>query len=61
MCLKVELSIDSSSNRHFHNLATWYGRKYYETSISNEVTPFQISSVQNIVRAAIRDLDIQTY
>ena len=34
----VELSIDGSGgNRHFHNLAYWYGRTYENLSPSNDM------------------------
>lgn len=39
----IELFIDGSeANRHFHNLANWYGRSYIGESMSNPVVAINI-------------------
>ena len=55
----VELFVDGSSpNRHFHNIASWYGRKYYQLIVSN---PVEIEQVLGILRQAVSELDIHAY
>lgn len=55
----IELFVDgSSANRHFHNLAGWYGRKYDGVSISN---PIPTSELLELVRRHVRDMNLQTY
>jgi hypothetical protein len=55
----IELFVDgSSANRHFHNLAHWYGRSYSGISASN---PIQIEQLLLIVRTAINQIDTTKY
>lgn len=55
----IEMHVDgSSNNRHFHNLAHWYGRKYVEVSSRN---PVDISHILSIVRREIENLDLDSY
>jgi len=55
----IELFVDGSSvNRHFHNLARWYGRNYSGISISN---PIRIEQLLHIVRSAIDAIDTSKY
>lgn len=55
----VELFVDGSGgNRHFHNMAFWYGRGYHELSCSN---PVDIQSVKMTLNAAIDAVDINRY
>jgi hypothetical protein len=55
----IELFIDgSSSNRHFHNLASWYGRRYQEVQMPN---PVDVRAVVQIVTEHIEALDINSY
>jgi hypothetical protein len=55
----VEIAVDGSGvNRHFHNLAHWYGRPYHSLSESN---PLNIASVIEKVRSVIRSIDISKY
>ena len=55
----IELFVDGSSvNRHFHNLAFWYGRKYQGTPISN---PVWIPDLLRGVEAAIGAIDTSKY
>lgn len=55
----IELFVDgSSANRHFHNLAHWYGRSYSGISASN---PIRIEQLLLIVRTAINEIDTTKY
>jgi hypothetical protein len=55
----LELFVDGSgANRHFHNLATWYGRKYEGISISN---PVNIPQLLDAVRRHVNSIDLNTY
>ena len=55
----IELFVDGSAvNRHFHNLAFWFGRNYQGIPIEN---PIDISNLKNIVRNAILKIDIDAY
>lgn len=55
----IELFIDGSAvNRHFHNLAHWYGRRYDGVPISN---PIQIDRLVGIVQNAIESIDVKRY
>lgn len=55
----IELSLDGSGvNRHFHNLAHWYGRKYYGLDVTN---PVNIAHVIETVRSIVRSIDINKY
>eukprot|EP01033_Poteriospumella_lacustris_P001401 gene1401-1017_t len=55
----IELFIDGSgANRHFHNLAGWYGRKYEGVSMSN---PVNIEELLRIVRRHISSIDLNAY
>jgi len=55
----IELSVDGSSvNRHFHNLAHWFGRTYYGVPCSN---PIDIPRILGIVRNAIDSIDVEKY
>ena len=55
----VELSIDgSSANRHFHNLANWYGRKYIDLLPSN---PVNVNDLKEKLRGIINQIDINNY
>jgi hypothetical protein len=55
----IELFIDGSGvNRHFHNLAHWYGREYIGESQSN---PIKIESLMGLVKSAIRQMNMTLY
>ena len=55
----IELFVDgSAANRHFHNLAYWFGRRYEGITVGN---PINILELKNVVLAAIRNTDINTY
>lgn len=55
----VELFVDgSSANRHFHNIARWYGRRYYSLVVSN---PVEVDKVVAVLRKAVDELDIFSY
>jgi hypothetical protein len=55
----IELFVDGSSvNRHFHNLAYWFGREYRGVSTSN---PVRIPELLQIVTEAIRNIDVTKY
>ena len=55
----IELSIDgSSANRHFHNLANWYGRKYFDLMPNN---PVNVGELKSRVRDAISQVNIDKY
>jgi hypothetical protein len=55
----IELFVDGSSvNRHFHNLAYWFGRQYQGVPISN---PVRIPELLQIVTDAIRNIDVTKY
>eukprot|EP01035_Chromulina_nebulosa_P019475 gene19475-25357_t len=50
----IELFVDGSSgNRHFHNLAFWYGRKYNGLTTSN---PVDVNQIVNTVNNVINDM-----
>lgn len=55
----IELFIDGSgANRHFHNLAHWYGRSYTGDGSSN---PVNLMMLMHTVRNAINGMDIKSY
>ena len=55
----IELFIDGSGvNRHFHNLANWFGRTYNGVSASN---PISINSLLHDVENAIQNIDTSKY
>ena len=55
----VEMHIDgSSANRHFHNLAYWYGRKYVTGYESN---PVNFKQLQLDLVGMIGSMDLNTY
>lgn len=55
----IELFVDGSSvNRHFHNLAYWFGRVYKGITIAN---PVEIPGLLRIVEEAIQRIDIDKY
>lgn len=55
----VELFVDGSSvNRHFHNLAFWFGRNYRGVSISN---PVKIPELLSLVEEVIRSINTKSY
>jgi hypothetical protein len=55
----IELFIDgSSANRHFHNLAGWYGRKYEGVGMSN---PVNINELTRIIRKHVESIDLNSY
>lgn len=55
----VELFVDGSSvNRHFHNLAFWYGRAYNGIPIQN---PIDVDELKRIVKEEIEKIDINAY
>jgi hypothetical protein len=55
----IELFIDgSSANRHFHNLAFWFGRKYEGIGMTN---PINTHELLDIVKRTIQDIDINSY
>ena len=55
----IELFIDgSSTNRHFHNLAHWYGRIYKGIPISN---PINVSQMIAEVIEVINRIDMESY
>lgn len=55
----IELFVDGSgANRHFHNLAGWYGRKYEGVSMSN---PVNIEELLRIVRRHISSINLDHY
>ena len=55
----IELFVDgSSNNRHFHNLAHWYGRNYIERDESN---PVRVVGIVDAVRNVIKNMDLSMY
>jgi hypothetical protein len=55
----IELFVDGSSvNRHFHNLAFWFGREYLGTPINN---PIHVQELLDIVANAIEKIDVTKY
>ena len=55
----IELFVDGSSvNRHFHNLAHWYGRSYRGMNSNN---PISIPALVRTVQDAINSIDINKY
>lgn len=55
----VELFVDGSqANRHFHNLAGWYGRTYRGEPMNN---PVNIGQLLMILRDVISGLDLSKY
>lgn len=55
----VELFVDGSSvNRHFHNLAYWFGREYRGVTISN---PVKIPEILELVQEIIRQIDTKSF
>ena len=54
----IELFVDgSSANRHFHNMAFWYGRTYHGLNGMS----LQPNSVLSLVRSVINDMDMNSY
>ena len=45
-------------NRHFHNLARWYGRTYEGLDITN---PINVSRLMQEVTAAVGKIDLNAY
>jgi hypothetical protein len=55
----IELSVDGSgSQRHFHNLAHWAGKAYYNPQCSN---PVDVQGVINVVKTAINNMNLESY
>ena len=55
----IELFVDgSAANRHFHNLANWYGRVYKGEFSAN---PIDTKRLVKIVRDVIEGIDLDTY
>ena len=55
----VEMFVDGSGgNRHFHNLAFWYGRTYNGESYNN---PVQVDDLVTRVSAVIEAMDLSSY
>jgi EGF domain-specific O-GlcNAc transferase len=55
----IELFVDgSAANRHFHNLASWYGRSYRGETMSN---PIPTGQLLNMIRNAIVNIDSNSY
>jgi hypothetical protein len=55
----VELFVDgSSNNRHFHNLAHWFGRAYRGVDVSN---PIDVTRLLAEVQAAVGQIDMRSY
>jgi hypothetical protein len=55
----IELFIDGSDqNRHFHNLAHWYGRTYVGVSINN---PIDVGQMVNTVVAEIEKINLDKF
>lgn len=55
----LELFVDgSSANRHFHNLAFWYGRRYQGVSIEN---PINTDRLITLVQQAVEHIDLTKY
>lgn len=53
----VELFVDGSgANRHFHNMAYWYGRQYQ--SVSGSLDPQRLLP---IVRSIVEGMDLDGY
>ncbi|RYH16238.1 glycosyltransferase family 61 protein [archaeon] len=55
----IELFVDGSAgNRHFHNMASWSGKRYRGESMEN---PVGISWLLGVVRQAIEEVDVNSY
>jgi capsular polysaccharide biosynthesis protein len=55
----IELFVDgSANNRHFHNLAAWFGRHYEGISISN---PIDVPELLAAVETAVKKIDVNAY
>jgi hypothetical protein len=55
----IELFVDGSGvNRHFHNLASWYGRTYRGVDITN---PIDVQQLIEIVTQEITHIDLNQY
>eukprot|EP01041_Mallomonas_annulata_P009040 gene9040-18722_t len=55
----VEMFVDGSGgNRHFHNLASWYGRSYTGESFDNPVT---VQRLVDLVSTVISQMDLNSY
>lgn len=53
----IELFVDgSSANRHFHNMALWYGRTYAE--VGGSTSPEQVLPQ---VRRIIAEMNLDSY
>jgi hypothetical protein len=48
----------SGANRHFHNLAFWFGRRYHGLAVDN---PINIAELKDAVLSAIRGTDTNKY
>lgn len=55
----MELFIDGSgANKHFHNLASWYGRKYVELTLDN---PVPVDDLYDNIRKEISGMDLNSW
>ena len=53
----IELFVDgSSANRHFHNMAWWYGRPYESVDTTNDM-----SRIVTVTRKVINSMNIDAY
>ena len=53
----IELFVGgSSANRHFHNMAFWYGRTYRSLN-----GPGRAEEIVPALRSVIREMDLTTY
>lgn len=55
----MEIHIDGSGgNRHFHNLAHWYGRTYEEINARN---PVNVNDIVQRVKDVIARINLDSY
>ena len=55
----VELFVDGSGvNRHFHNLASWFGRKYVDIPTPN---PVDVNIILQTVRRIVEAMNLDSY
>ena len=55
----IELFVDGSSvNRHFHNLAHWFGRAYEGVPIGN---PINVDQMTTAILRAINNIDLSKF
>jgi hypothetical protein len=55
----IELFVDGSGvNRHFHNLAFWFGRSYRGVDITN---PINVKQLKDILAQEIGKIDLNKY